>query len=391
MEQTWRWFGPNDPVTLMDARQTGAAGIVTALHYRSPGEVWTKEEIQKRKLEVQAAGMDWSVAESLEVSEDIKKRTGSFRQHVENYRESIRNLAACGIKTVCYNFMPLLDWTRTDLDFKMPDGAIALRFDATAFAAFDLFILKRKAAEDEWSDDRKTTAAQAFQRMNESARAALISVVLRGLPGTGVVHSLDYVQSALAGYSDIDSSALRSNFGEFLRAVCPTAEEVGVRLCVHPDDPPRPLLGLPRVVSTADDLTFLLDQTPESANGITFCTGSFGVRSDNDVAGMARQFAHRVYFAHLRSTRREADPESFHEAAHLEGDVDLVNVIKTLVVEERRRKQICDHTQIPFRCDHGHKLLTDLARQCAPGYPAVGRLRGLAELRGILRAVEALV
>jgi mannonate dehydratase len=391
MEQTWRWFGPKDPVTLSDARQSGATGIVTALHHVPTGEVWPKEEIEKRKLEVQSLGMTWSVVESLNVSEDIKRRTGKFRQHINAYCETLRNLSACGIHTVCYNFMPILDWTRTDVAWKLPDGALALRFDATSFAAFDLFILKRKGAENEWPDERKRKANAAFRRMNEAEREALARTVLAGLPGTDCVFSLEYGRNALDGYADIDAAGLRSNLGEFLRAVCPVGEEVQVRLCVHPDDPPRPLLGLPRVVSTASDFAFLLEQTPESANGITFCTGSLGVRADNDVTGMAGTFAHRIYFAHLRSTTREADVESFYEADHLDGDVAIVDIMRALVLEERQRKLAGDSIEIPFRSDHGHQILTDIGRHFTPGYPAVGRLRGLAELRGVLQAVEALV
>jgi mannonate dehydratase len=391
VEQTWRWFGPRDPVTLTDARQAGATGIVTALHHRLPGEVWPKEEIEKRKAEIQAGGMNWSVVESVEVSDPIKRRAGSFQQHIDAYRETIRNLASCGIHTICYNFMPVLDWTRTDLAWELPDGALALRFDATSFAAFDLYILKRPGADDEWSEERKKLAHNAYRSMNETQRDTLSRVVLAGLPGTGMVYSLDHVRQAIAGYADIGSDSLRSNLGEFLRAVCPQAEEVGVRLCIHPDDPPRPLLGLPRIVSTATDFEFLLDQATQVANGITFCTGSLGVRSDNDLLAMARRFAKRIYFAHLRSTKREQDVESFHEAPHLDGDVDIVGIMRELMLEERHRRETGDLVEIPFRADHGHKMLTDLESQSAPGYPAVGRLRGLAELRGVMRAVGAFV
>jgi mannonate dehydratase len=391
LQQTWRWFGRRDAVTLTDARQAGATGIVTALHHRSPGEVWPKEEIERRKAEIEAEGMTWSVVESVEVSDDVKRRSGAFRLHLEAYRGTIRNLADCGIRTICYNFMPVLDWTRTDLAWRLPNGALALRFDATAFAAFDLHILKRPGADREWSEERKRLAYNAFRSMSESQRDALAQVVLAGLPGTGTIYSLEYARQAIAAYADIDVEALRSNLGEFLRAICPQAEEVGVRLCMHPDDPPRPLLGLPRIVSTADDYEFLLGQTPEVANGITLCTGSLGVRPDNDLLAMARRFAKRIYFAHLRSIKREQDVESFHEASHLEGDVDMVGVMRELITEERRRRASGDLVEIPFRPDHGHKILTDIGRQSAPGYPAVGRLRGLAELRGVMRAVSALV
>ena len=390
MQQTWRWFGPRDAVTLADARQAGASGIVTALHHLAPGQVWPIEEIETRKAEVRAAGLVWSVVESVEVSEDIKRRSGNFRQHLDAYGETIRNLATCGLRTICYNFMPVLDWTRTDLDWELPDGALALRFDATAFAAFDLFILKRRGAEDEWTDQRKNQAHDAFQSMGEAAREALTRTVLAGLPGTGTVYSMEDIRNALSRYADINADGLRSNLGEFLRRVSPVAEEFGVRLSIHPDDPPRPLLGLPRIVSTAADLSFVLEQAPGAANGITFCAGSLGVRADNDLTAMVRKFASRVYFAHLRSTKREADPESFHEAAHLDGDVDMVAMVRELVLEERRRRQAGDASEIPFRSDHGHKILTDIEKRSAPGYPAVGRLRGLAELRGVVRAVEAL-
>lgn len=390
MQQTWRWFGPRDAVTLSDARQAGATGIVSSLHQYSPGDVWPIDEIQKRKGEIEADGMVWSVVESVDVSEPIKTRTGPVRQHLENYCQTLRNLAACGIRTVCYNFMPVLDWTRTELEWKMPDGALALRFDATVFAAFDLFILKRRAAGGEWSEARQAQAQKWLQTASESTRSALMRTVLAGLPGTATTYTLDHIRERLAMYDDISADDLRSNYGEFLRTVSPVAEEVGIRLCVHPDDPPRSLLGIPRIVSTASDFTFLLSQAKEPANGITFCTGSLGVRADNDLPAMFREFANRIYFVHLRSTRREADPESFHEAPHLDGDVDMVAVIREAVAEERRRRQSGDTRDFPFRADHGHKLQTDIGRPSVPGYSAVGRLRGLAELRGVFRAVEAL-
>jgi mannonate dehydratase len=390
MEQTWRWYGPNDGVTLSDARQAGATGIVTALHHLPPGEVWTREEIDKRKAMVEAAGMTWSVVESVNISEDIKKRSGNYLKHIDAYKDSIRNLAACGIYTICYNFMPVLDWLRTDLAWKMPDGALTMRFDATALAAFDLFMLKRKGAEAEWPEDRQRKAHAVYQAMNESEKAALTRIVLAGLPGSDDVYTVEYVRKALASYDDISANQLRANLGEFLRAVCQVAEEVGARLCIHPDDPPRSLFGLPRICSTESDLAFIVDQTPETANGITFCTGSLGVRPDNDLVAMARRFAPRIHFAHLRSTKREADdPLSFFEAAHLDGDVDIVAVAKEVVLEERRRKaEGRVDNQIPVRSDHGRSILTDIGRKCVPGYPAVGRLRGLAELRGIFRTWE---
>ena len=390
MEQAWRWYGPNDPVTLKDARQAGATGIVTALHQIAPGEVWPVEAIEMRQREVAAAGLTWSVVESVNVTEAIKKRSGGWKTHVDNYGATLRNLAKCGIYTVCYNFMPVLDWLRTDLEWELPDGARSLRFDAVALAAFDLFILKRPGAEADWSASQQAEAHVYFHDMSPQVLDRLTKIVLAGLPGTTEVYSLDYVREAIASYAEIGAEGLRTNLGEFLRAVCPIAEEVGVRLGVHPDDPPRSLLGLPRVVSTADDLDYLLAQTPERANGITFCSGSLGARRENDLVAMIRHVASSICFAHLRSTKYEAGLDAFHEAPHLEGDVDVVALVRELVLEQRRRAAAGDEKQIPFRADHGNKILTDLDRPCVPGYPAVGRLKGLAELRGVLTAVEAL-
>jgi mannonate dehydratase len=390
MEQTWRWFGPKDAVTLADALQAGATGIVTALHDIPPGEVWSVDAIRERQAIVAAAGLNWSVVESVNVSEDIKKRTSNWRSHIDNYRATLRNLAACGIRTVCYNFMPVLDWLRTDLEWELPDGSISMRFEAAALAAFDLFILKRPGAEQDWTEDQQRAARTRLEAMTDAERDRFTRTVLAGLPGTSEVYTLDYVRNAIESYADIGREGLRANLGEFLRAVCPTAEEAGVRLCIHPDDPPRPLLGLPRIASTMDDLQFLLDQTPESANGITFCSGSLGARPDNNLVEMMRRVASRIYFVHLRSTKRESGRDAFYEAAHLAGDVDIVALMKELVHEERRRTDLNDQTPIPFRSDHGNKILTDIGRPAVPGYPAVGRLRGLAELRGVMTAVEAL-
>jgi len=391
MEQTWRWFGPTDAVTLADARQAGATGIVTALHEIPPGEVWPVEAIRDRQAIVAAAGLTWSVVESVNVSEEIKKRGKSWQKHIDNYCTTLRNLATCGIRTVCYNFMPVLDWLRTDLEWELPDGSISMRFEAAALAAFDLFILKRPGAERDWSDEQQRDAYARLHAMTGGERDLLTRTVLAGLPGTTEIYSLDYVRAAIASYGDIGRDGLRANLGEFLRAVCPTAEEAGVRLCIHPDDPPRPLLGLPRIASTMDDLQFLLDQTPEPTNGITFCSGSLGARPDNNLVEMMRRVASRIYFVHLRSTKREAGHDAFYEAAHLAGDVDIVALMKELVSEERRRVSLNDRTPIPFRSDHGNKILTDIGRKAVPGYPAVGRLRGLAELRGVMTAVQALI
>ena len=390
MEQTWRWFGPRDAVTLSDARQAGATGIVTALHDIPPGEVWPIDAIQERQRIVKAAGLTWSVVESVNVSEDIKQRGKNWQLHIDNYSATLRNLAACGIRTVCYNFMPVLDWLRTDLEWELPDGSVSMRFEADALAAFDLFILKRPGAEKDWSDDQQRSANARLQQMSEAERERLVRTVLAGLPGTTEIYTLDYVRNAIASYADIGRDGLRANLREFLRGVCPAAEELGVRLCIHPDDPPRSLLGLPRIASTLEDLQFLLDQTPEQANGITFCSGSLGARPDNNLVEMIRKLASRIRFVHLRSTKREPGHDAFYEAAHLAGDVNIVALMKELVHEERRRAASGDGVPIPFRSDHGNKILTDIGRPSVPGYPAVGRLRGLAELRGVLTAVEAL-
>jgi mannonate dehydratase len=390
MEQTWRWYGPRDAVTLADACQAGASGIVTALHEILPGEVWPVEAIQTRQREVAAVGMRWSVVESVNVSEVIKQRGRKWQQHIDNYIQTLRNLAACNIRTVCYNFMPVLDWLRTDLEWKLADGAIALRFEAEALAVFDLFILMRPGAEGDWSEDQQSSAHSRFEQMSGNERDILTRTILAGLPGTSEVYGLDYIREAVATYAEIGRSGLRENLGEFLRAICPSAEEFGVNLCIHPDDPPRSLLGLPRIASTMDDLDFLLDQSTSEANGITFCSGSLGASPDNDLVDIVRRIAPRIRFVHLRSTKREIGRDAFYEAPHLDGDVDIVALMKELVKEERRRGATGQSTPIPFRSDHGHKILTDIGRPCIPGYPAVGRLRGLAELRGVLKAVEAL-
>jgi len=390
MEQTWRWYGPRDAVTLADARQAGATGIVTALHDIPPGEVWPVAAIEERKRVVAAAGLRWSVVESVNVSEEIKKRGKLWQTHIDNYIATLRNLAQCGIGTVCYNFMPVLDWLRTDLEWELPDGSISMRFEADAIAAFDLFLLKRPGAEADWSEEQQRCAYARFEQMTQDQRDKLERTVLAGLPGTAEIYSLDYVRQAIASYAEIGRDGLRANLGEFLRAVCPAAEDFGVRLCIHPDDPPRSLLGLPRIASTLEDLAFLIDQTPEPSNGITFCSGSLGARLDNDLVAIMQRVAPRIRFVHLRSTKQETGRDAFYEAPHLAGDVDIVALMKVLVHEERCRAAAGDNVPIPFRSDHGNKILTDLDRPCVPGYPAVGRLRGLAELRGVLTAVEAL-
>jgi mannonate dehydratase len=395
MMETWRWFGPNDPVPLPHVRQAGAAGIVTALHHIPNGTIWPVDEIEKRKSQIQAAGLVWSVVESLPVSEDVKTQTGQWRKHLDAYRQSLVNLAKCGIRTVCYNFMPVLDWTRTDLSAVMTDGSRALRFDADAFAAFDLLILRRSDAEKDWHPDQIRRARGVFEQMSEQARQALTRTIIAGLPGAEEHYTLDMFRNALGRYREITADALASHLNEFVQAVIPTAAEAGVNMCIHPDDPPFPLLGLPRVLSTAADVQRLFSAADVPANGLTFCTGSFGVRPDNDLPAMFRRFGSRIHFVHLRNTLREPmagnGRPSFHEADHLDGDVDMVAVIRELLREERRRAGAgISNTSIPMRPDHGHQMLDDLSKKTNPGYSAIGRLRGLAELRGVARAVAQL-
>ena len=390
MEHTWRWFGPSDPITLADIKQTGATGIVTALHEVPNGQAWTGQAIADRKEMIEASGLTWSVVESVPVHEDIK-RGGPLRDHwIQAYQQNLRNLAANGIDIVCYNFMPILDWTRTDLRYVMADGGWALRLDQDAFAAFDLFILDREGAGTEYDDAANARARKYYDNLSEEGRELLTRNVIAGLPGSEEGYTLDTFRTMLATYADIDADALRENLGYFLRAVVPVAAEVGVRMAIHPDDPPRPLLGLPRVVSTREDAQWLLDAAPSVANGLTFCTGSFGVRADNDLVAMATEFATRIYFAHLRSTVREENPLSFHEGDHMLGDVDMVGVVAALVTEERRRERD-GGPRIPLRPDHGHQLLDDQRRASNPGYSLIGRLKGLAGLRGVELAVRRLL
>jgi len=392
MEQTWRWFGPKDPVPLQHIRQAGATGIVSALHHLPNGAVWSIAEIEKRKAEIAAAGLTWSVVESVPVSEDIKTRSGDWRAHLQAYGQTIRNLAACDIRTICFNFMPVIDWTRTDLAYRLPDGSLSLRFDATEFAAFDLFILRRQSAEAEYTPERIAQAKAAFDGMDQAAQDRLTKTIIAGLPGAEESYTLDMLRGALGRYRGMSKDELRSQVGEFLDAVVPAAEEAGARLGIHPDDPPRSLLGLPRIVSTADDARWILSRVDSPANGLTFCTGCYGARPDNNLVAMAKEFAARIHFLHLRSTRREADPETFYEAAHLEGDVDMVGVIREVVLEERKRTNSGRaDAAIPMRPDHGHQMLDDIGKRVNPGYSAIGRLKGLAELRGVARAVEKLV
>ncbi|WP_442801200.1 mannonate dehydratase [Serratia rubidaea] len=388
MEQTWRWYGPNDPVSLDDVRQAGASGVVTALHHIANGEVWPVDEIKARQVQLAEKGLVWSVVESIPVHEDIKTQRGDAARYIANYQQSLRNLAACGIDTVCYNFMPILDWTRTDLAYQLPDGSKALRFDQIAFAAFDLHILQRAGAEQDYSADEQAQAQAYFAAMSEAEIAKLTGNIIAGLPGAEEGYTLEQFRARLAEYEGIDKAQLRQNMAIFLRAIVPVAEEAGIRLAVHPDDPPRPILGLPRIVSTIEDMQWLKECVDSIYNGFTMCTGSYGVRADNDLVKMIETFGDRIHFTHLRATCREENPKTFHEGAHLQGDVDMVAVIEAILSEEQRRLRAGDRRPIPMRPDHGHQMLDDLRKKTNPGYSAIGRLKGLAEIRGVELALK---
>ncbi|MFY9646048.1 MAG: mannonate dehydratase [Terriglobales bacterium] len=388
MKETWRWFGPDDPVPLDHVKQAGATGVVSALHHLYRGEAWPLDEVLKRKDQILAAGLVWSVVESIPIHNSIKLRSGPYRQFVDSWKDTLAAVAKAGIKVICYNFMPVVDWTRTDLQWRLPSTGYALRFDALDFAAYDLCILNRQGAEGDHPKDRIQAARARFDSMPDARKIDLERTIIAGLPGAEASYNRETIGRLIAEYDGVTPADLRANLIAFLREVVPVAEEAGVRLAIHPDDPPWSLFGLPRVVSTAEDVQAIFAGCNTVSNGLTFCVGSFGARADNDLLAMAREFGARIHFVHLRQVTRESDG-SFHEAEHLDGSSDMVGVIRSVLEEEaqRRRAGRADH-EIPMRPDHGHLLADDIGKKVNPGYSLVGRLKGLAELRGVMRGLK---